>query len=87
MVGKILSSIFGGIFVIALGLIIAYLAIPGFKKTVDDAFSKEEIKQEETTDEVTEGTEEDVEVPENVKLVPFMDNFIKAFDLTLDKLR
>ena len=76
MVGKILSSIFGGIFVIALGLIIAYLTIPGFKKTVDDAFSKEEIKQEETTDEVTEGTEEDVEVPETIAFISFANNTI-----------
>lgn len=73
MVGKILTSIFGGVFVIALGLVIAYLAIPGFKKTVDDAFSKEEIKQEETTDE---GTEEDVEVPETTACVSFANNTI-----------
>ena len=73
MVGKILASIFGSIFVIVLGLVIAYLAIPGFKKTVDGAFSKEETKQEETTDEVTEGTEQ---VPETTAFVSFSNNTI-----------
>ena len=74
MVGKILTSIFGVVFVIALGLVVAYLAIPGFKKTFDDAFSKEETKQEEVKE--AEGTEEDVEVPETTAFISFANNTI-----------
>lgn len=74
MVGKILTSIFGGVFVIALGLIIAYLAIPGFKKVVDDGLNKDKPEQEEVKED--EGTEEDVEVPETTAFISFANNTI-----------
>ena len=74
MVGKILTSIFGGVFVIALGLIIAYLAIPGFKKAVDDGLNKDKPQQEEVKED--DGTEEDVEVPETTAFISFANNTI-----------
>ena len=63
--GKILTSIFGVLIPIALVGVICYLAIPGFKTKVDDAFNKPEteIEQEQGGDGKGDIIQDDENLP------------------------